>query len=156
MAQISTYPSDAVAEAIEAIEEHHDISTSEAAQLLLEEGLVARSRRYHVARVEAKLDRLLEEFAVAVDDDVIREQAAQRMGLGSPFGGVPRDLLAERPAPTVKSWVERGRGAVDPSASEGAATDTTEHPAAGPSGDGEPAGGSGDGSSDGPLGDASD
>lgn len=112
MPQISTYPSDEVHQAIEEISEHHDIPLARAAELLIEEGLAARSDRYQTARLEAKLDRLLEEFAVDIDDGDIDKQAALRMAMGSPPGGVPEDVLSDSPSPPIVDWIRRGRGAV--------------------------------------------
>ena len=112
MPQVSTYPSDEVYEAIESYSEHHDIPRAKAAELLIEEGSAARASRYQTARLEAKIDQLLGEFAVDVDSDDITEQAAALMALGSPLGGVGSDMLAKSPAPPVVEWVRRGRGAV--------------------------------------------
>jgi hypothetical protein len=114
MAQVSTYPDEEIYQAIEAYADHHEIPLARAAELLIEEGLAARAERYQAARVEAKLDRLLEEFAVDVDEAEIDDQAAARMALGSPFGSVQATALGSRPAPPVVDWVQRGRDAVAP------------------------------------------
>lgn len=107
--QLQGYPSDDVYNAIESIAEHHDISMSKAVCLVLEEGLAARSRRVAAARVELKLDRLIDNMGFDVDQEQIQREAEAQVNLGTPIGGIDTDQLADEPAPEVVEWVQGGR-----------------------------------------------
>lgn len=101
--RISSYVDVDLVETIEAVAEHHDISSSKAIELLLVEGTRAREMRYRYEQLDAKLDLLIESLggepvaAEAVEERF--EKVAQRRLPG----GVSGVELADSPAPIFQS-----------------------------------------------------
>ncbi|WP_420191959.1 hypothetical protein [Haloplanus salinarum] len=88
---------------IESVAEYHDISESRAVELLLREAMNARSLRYRMEQLDAKMDIMIESLG---GEPVAREAVSERFetvtkrGLPEAASGVD---LAEQPHPFFQS-----------------------------------------------------
>ncbi|WP_283402545.1 hypothetical protein [Halorubrum sp. DM2] len=104
---ISCYVSDELAELIDDIADHHEISRSMAVKLLLREGINNRHQRIKMEQIDIKMERMLVELGINSDGKFGDEIEAQSKKVGNmplPEGTTGVDLVTPHPYFGGNGW----------------------------------------------------